>query len=209
MDDSYFGPAFVDVDEWRDTPVRHRYVHGGFEGTDTRFSFYFPPAEQWRGRLLQPLEGGNGGHENTAQGGDGLHRRDRVRRRERLLPRGVEPGPLRRRHADPAQRADGRRLPRQRAVGALLVGARGRDVRRGAAPRLRLRRQRRLGALPALPRAVPRRLAGRGARTSWATPRRGRWASRCRRTRRACSARRWPTSSTRSSPVATAIRSPA
>ncbi len=50
---------------------RHRYVHGGFEGTDTRFSFYFPPAEQWRGRLLQPLEGGNGGHENTAQGGMG------------------------------------------------------------------------------------------------------------------------------------------
>ncbi len=68
MDDPFFGPAFVDVDEWRDTPVRHRYVHGGFEGTDTRFSFYFPPAEQWRGRLLQPLEGGNGGHENTALG---------------------------------------------------------------------------------------------------------------------------------------------
>jgi hypothetical protein len=71
MDDSFFGPAFVDVDEWRDAPVRHRYLHGGFEGTDTRFSFYFPPAEQWRGRLLQPLEGGNGGHENTAQGGMG------------------------------------------------------------------------------------------------------------------------------------------
>jgi hypothetical protein len=68
MDDPFFGPAFVDADEWRDAPVRHRYVHGGFEGTDTRFSFYFPPAEQWRGRLLQPLEGGNGGHENTAQG---------------------------------------------------------------------------------------------------------------------------------------------
>jgi hypothetical protein len=67
MDDPYFGPAFVDVDEWRDTPVRHRYVHGGFEGTDTRFSFYFPPPEQWQGRLLQTLEGGNGGHENTAQ----------------------------------------------------------------------------------------------------------------------------------------------
>ncbi len=67
MDDPYFGPAFVDVDEWRDTPVRHWYVHGGFEGTDTRFSYHFPPAEQWRGRLLQPLEGGNGGHENTAQ----------------------------------------------------------------------------------------------------------------------------------------------
>jgi hypothetical protein len=71
MGDPYFGPAFVDVDEWRDTPVRHRYVHGGFEGTDTRFSYYFPPAEQWEGRLLQTLEGGNGGHEDTAQRGIG------------------------------------------------------------------------------------------------------------------------------------------
>jgi hypothetical protein len=71
MSDPFFGPAFVDVDEWRDAPVRHRYVHGGFERTDTRFSFYFPPPEQWQGRLLQTLEGGNGGHENTAQGGVG------------------------------------------------------------------------------------------------------------------------------------------
>jgi hypothetical protein len=71
MSDAFFGPAFVDVDEWRDGPVRHRYVHGGFDGTDTRFSFYFPPAEQWRGRLLQTLEGGNGGHEHTAQSGVG------------------------------------------------------------------------------------------------------------------------------------------
>ena len=71
MTDSFFGPAFVDIDEWRDTPVRHRYVHGGFEDTDTRFSLYFPPIEQWEGRLLQTLEGGNGGHENTAQSGVG------------------------------------------------------------------------------------------------------------------------------------------
>jgi len=68
MDDPFFGSPFVDVDESRDVPVPHRYVHGGFADTDTRFSFYFPPAEQWRGRLLQVLEGGNGGHENTAQG---------------------------------------------------------------------------------------------------------------------------------------------
>ena len=75
MNDPFFGPAYIDVDEWRDAPVRHRYVHGGFEGTDTRFSFYFPPAEQYQGRFLQPLEGGNGGHENTALmafGGGGL-----------------------------------------------------------------------------------------------------------------------------------------
>lgn len=57
--------AFVDIDEWREEPRRHRYVHGGFEGTDTRFSFYFPEAEHCRGRFFQFLEGGAGGHENT------------------------------------------------------------------------------------------------------------------------------------------------
>jgi hypothetical protein len=64
-----FGPAYVDVDEWRDSPRRHRYVHGGFEGTDTRFSFYFPPEELYSGRLVHYLEGGMGGHESTLFGG--------------------------------------------------------------------------------------------------------------------------------------------
>src|SRR5262252_6033548 len=41
--DATFGAPFTDVDEWRDDPVRHRYVHGGFEGSDTRFSLFFPP----------------------------------------------------------------------------------------------------------------------------------------------------------------------
>src|SRR5262249_33107749 len=45
----------LDLDEWRDEPVRHRYVHGGFSGTDTRFSFYFPPAERYEGRFFHPL----------------------------------------------------------------------------------------------------------------------------------------------------------
>ena len=40
--DTLFKVPFIDVDEWRDKPVRHRYVHGGFEGTTARFSFYFP-----------------------------------------------------------------------------------------------------------------------------------------------------------------------
>jgi hypothetical protein len=43
--DSFFGAPYVDVDEWRDDPVPHRYVHGGFGDTDTRFAFQFPPAE--------------------------------------------------------------------------------------------------------------------------------------------------------------------
>ena len=48
-----FRTAYVDVDEWRDAPVRHRYVHGGFTGTETRFSIYLPPDEQYGGRFFQ------------------------------------------------------------------------------------------------------------------------------------------------------------
>lgn len=51
--DSLFKQPFVDLDEWRDKPIRHRYVHGGFKGTETRFSFYFPPKEQYQGRFFQ------------------------------------------------------------------------------------------------------------------------------------------------------------
>ncbi|GAB3908146.1 hypothetical protein GCM10028803_43210 [Larkinella knui] len=51
--DTLFKEPYVDVDEWRDTPVRHRYVHGGFKNTNTRFSFYFPPKEQYQGRFFQ------------------------------------------------------------------------------------------------------------------------------------------------------------
>ena len=64
--DAYFGPALTDVDEWRDAPVRHRYVHGGFSGTDTRFSIYLPDPTHYDGRFLQVIEGGVGGHETTA-----------------------------------------------------------------------------------------------------------------------------------------------
>ena len=51
--DPMFAQPYVDIDEWRDAPVRHRYVHGGFKGTDTRFSLYFPPAAQYQGRFFQ------------------------------------------------------------------------------------------------------------------------------------------------------------
>ena len=53
--DPEFSDAVIDVDEWRDDPVRHRYVHGQFEGTDCKFSFYFPPAERYEGRFWQPV----------------------------------------------------------------------------------------------------------------------------------------------------------
>jgi hypothetical protein len=53
-EDPRFDAPYVDVDEERTTPVPHRYVHGGFTGTDARFSFYFPPAERYEGRFFQP-----------------------------------------------------------------------------------------------------------------------------------------------------------
>ncbi len=55
LKDPDYTKPHVDVDEWRDEPVRHRYVHGGFEGTDLRFSYYFPPEEQYAGRFFQPI----------------------------------------------------------------------------------------------------------------------------------------------------------
>jgi PKD domain len=55
LNDSDYTKPYLDVDEWRDEPVRHRYVHGGFEGTDLRFSYYFPPEEQYAGRFFQPI----------------------------------------------------------------------------------------------------------------------------------------------------------
>lgn len=65
-EDKFFGPAFIDIDEWRESPVPHRYVHGGFKGTDTRFSLYFPPKEKYHGRFIHALEGGLGGNENSS-----------------------------------------------------------------------------------------------------------------------------------------------
>jgi hypothetical protein len=55
LSDPDFNTPAVDVDEWRDTPVRHRYVHGEFEGSDLRFSYYFPPEEIYEGRFFQPI----------------------------------------------------------------------------------------------------------------------------------------------------------
>lgn len=51
--DPLFSEPYIDIDEWRETPVRHRYVHGGFKGTDARFSFYFPEKAQYQGRFFE------------------------------------------------------------------------------------------------------------------------------------------------------------
>ncbi len=68
--DAEFSEAYIDVDEWRDTPVKHRYVHGGFKNTDTRFSFYMSPKKQYDGRFFQyitPVPD----NENLSQGATG------------------------------------------------------------------------------------------------------------------------------------------
>jgi hypothetical protein len=53
--DPLFNKPYIDIDEWHSKPVRHRYVHGGFKGTEARFSFYFPPKEQYQGRFFQHI----------------------------------------------------------------------------------------------------------------------------------------------------------
>ena len=68
--DTLFKSPYVDIDEWRDVPVHHRYVHGGFKSTETRFSIYFPPKEQYQGRFFQyitPVPD----NENLSQGATG------------------------------------------------------------------------------------------------------------------------------------------
>jgi hypothetical protein len=62
-----FTQPYIDTDEWRDVPLRHRYVHGGFKGTDTRFSMYFPPKEKYQGRFFHPVMH-IAGNENAALG---------------------------------------------------------------------------------------------------------------------------------------------
>jgi len=66
--DRLFTKPFIDIDVWRDEPVRHRYVHGGFADTDLRFSMYFPPVERYQGRFLHPLMH-IAGQENVAPNG--------------------------------------------------------------------------------------------------------------------------------------------
>ena len=50
--DPEFAEPFIETDEERSDPVPHRYINGGFNGTQARFSFYFPPPEQYGGRFF-------------------------------------------------------------------------------------------------------------------------------------------------------------
>jgi len=50
--DPEFADPYLDVDEWREDPLPRRYLHGGFRGTETRFSIHLPPAERYEGRFF-------------------------------------------------------------------------------------------------------------------------------------------------------------
>ena len=93
--DPLFVDPYLDVDQWRDDPVPHRYVHGGFVETQLRFSMYLPPPEHYGGRFFQPLMH-IAGDENVATTGPAGRARPtdalRVRLREWRLPRRVQPG---------------------------------------------------------------------------------------------------------------------
>ena len=53
--DSPFDRGYIDLEEQRTLPLPHLYVHGGFEGTETRFSLYFPTASDYTGRFFHHI----------------------------------------------------------------------------------------------------------------------------------------------------------
>lgn len=66
LHDPVYEKPYTDVEEWRDKPVRHYYVHGGFKGTEGRFALYFPEKMKYENRFFQylaPIQG----DENAAQ----------------------------------------------------------------------------------------------------------------------------------------------
>lgn len=70
--DSRFQSPRIDVDEWRErfspdgTRYPYRYMHGFFEGTNVKFSFFFPEKAQYQGRFQQYLSPFPGPDEEVA-----------------------------------------------------------------------------------------------------------------------------------------------
>ena len=65
--DSCWDHPYIDLEAHRENPFPHVYLHGGFEGTPVRFSFYCPAKESFSGRffhLVTPVQG----HEDQSQG---------------------------------------------------------------------------------------------------------------------------------------------
>ena len=86
--DPRFNQPYIDIREWREEPMdapvfaggittqqggaapfkaRHLYVHGGFTDTDAKFSFCFPPEEEYQGRFFQATHQLLAGEEATAR----------------------------------------------------------------------------------------------------------------------------------------------
>lgn len=61
-----FSKVYIDVEEWRNVPVKHQYIHGGEKDTELKFSFYFPPKEQYQGRFFHFVAPTHGS-ENASQ----------------------------------------------------------------------------------------------------------------------------------------------
>lgn len=60
QEDAQFSTPYIDRKEERTAPITHVYMHGGFTGTNVRFSLYFPPKEQYEKRffhLVTPVQG--------------------------------------------------------------------------------------------------------------------------------------------------------
>lgn len=58
--DPYYGNPYIDVEEWREKPLHHYFVHGGFRGTEkegyeAKFCFYFPEKSTYEERFFQYL----------------------------------------------------------------------------------------------------------------------------------------------------------
>lgn len=71
--DPRFSNPYIDVDEWRQGQVRYHYIHGGFTGTDARFSFFFPDAKDYQGRFFQfmaPVQGSENASINSSGADD-------------------------------------------------------------------------------------------------------------------------------------------
>ena len=66
--DPIFQKPYTDIDEWKQGTVRYRYIHGGFEGTETRFALFLPEEKDYQERFIHfmcPVPG----NENAAMAG--------------------------------------------------------------------------------------------------------------------------------------------
>jgi hypothetical protein len=74
--DPQFQKPYTDKDEWRErdtgVAVRYQYIHGGFEGTEARFSFFFPPKETYQGRFFHFMAPVQGSEDASESGRDSM-----------------------------------------------------------------------------------------------------------------------------------------